>query len=65
MSNKYHVEKLHSEMLEYFEKCNENIEKFWKSNEFKTLKDKVRIFGSQSDLDEILKSYPVSQETVL
>lgn len=52
-------------MLEYFEKCNENIEKFWKSNEFKTLKDKVRIFGSQSDLDEILKFYPVSQETVL
>ena len=52
-------------MLEYFEKCNGNIEKFWKSNEFKTLKDKVRIFGSQSDLDEILKFYPVSQETVL
>lgn len=52
-------------MLEYFEKRNENIEKFWKSNEFKTLKDKVRIFGSQSDLDEILKSYPVSQERVL
>lgn len=65
MSNNYHVEKLHSEMLEYFEKRNENIEKFWKSNEFKTLKDKVRIFGSQSDLDEILKSYPVSQERVL
>ena len=52
-------------MLTYLEKRKGNIKKFWSSSNFKTWRKKLQIFSDKSELIETVKSWPVSDETVL
>lgn len=52
-------------MLTYLEKRINNIKKFWSSSNFKTFKQKLKIYSDKSEIDGILKKWPVSDEMIL
>ena len=58
---KYHLVKLHPEMLKYLEKRERNIKQFYKSNEFKTLRDRCKIFSNVTISNNLIFSNVVTQ----